>query len=161
MERTEIIKAIDILERFDFFQGQRAGRELWNKKPVEVQEEDLEKFSRDVTWFIDFIKELTEENKELEKENDDLVSEKVIYIQQKVTLKDENERLKAHKSYWKKRAESAELEHDKAVKNGYDYGKADTVRKFAERLKAICWGEIICPSTIDRIAKEILEDEEK
>lgn len=35
---------------------------------------------------------------------------------------------------------------------------ADIVREFAERLKAICWGEIICPSTIDRIAKEILEE---
>lgn len=36
---------------------------------------------------------------------------------------------------------------------------ADTVKRFAERLKAICWGEIIVPNTIDRIAKEILEGE--
>lgn len=41
-------KALDILDRMDFFQGQRAGRELWNDKPYEVQEEDIKGFSRDV-----------------------------------------------------------------------------------------------------------------
>ena len=41
-------QAIDILDKFDFFQGQRAGRELWNDKPYEVQEEDIKAFSRDV-----------------------------------------------------------------------------------------------------------------
>lgn len=41
-------QAIDILDKFDFFQGQRAGRELWNDKPYEVQEEDIKDFSRDV-----------------------------------------------------------------------------------------------------------------
>ena len=40
-------KAIDIIEKFDFFQGQRAGRELWADKPTEVQEEDLKNFQRD------------------------------------------------------------------------------------------------------------------
>ncbi len=39
--------------------------------------------------------------------------------------------------------------------------REDTVKRFAERLKAICWGEIISPSTIDRIAREITEDEKK
>ena len=29
-------QAIDILEKFDFFQGQRAGRELWSDKPKDV-----------------------------------------------------------------------------------------------------------------------------
>ena len=41
-------QAIDILDKFDFFQGQRAGRELWNDKPFDVQEEDIKAFSRDV-----------------------------------------------------------------------------------------------------------------
>lgn len=41
-------QAIDILDKFDFFQGQRAGRELWSDKPYEVQEEDIKAFSRDV-----------------------------------------------------------------------------------------------------------------
>ena len=34
-------QAIDILEKFDFFQGQRAGRELWNDKPKDVQDKDI------------------------------------------------------------------------------------------------------------------------
>jgi hypothetical protein len=68
-------------------------------------------------------------------------------------LTEENERLKAEVSVKKKLL-------DKCV-DLEDRVKADTVREFAERLKAICWGEIISPSTIDRIAKEILEDEKK
>lgn len=38
-------------------------------------------------------------------------------------LTEENERLKDDKSYWKKRAESRELEHDKAVKKGMSMPK--------------------------------------
>ena len=48
-------QAIDILERFDFFQGQRAGRELWNDKPFGVQEEDISNFSRDVKLLKEYI----------------------------------------------------------------------------------------------------------
>ena len=49
-------KAIDILERFDFFQGQRAGRELWNDKPKEVQDKDIDDFSRDCRLLIEYVK---------------------------------------------------------------------------------------------------------
>lgn len=42
-------QAIDILEKFDFFQGQRAGRELWNEKPRYVQEMDLQIFREEVS----------------------------------------------------------------------------------------------------------------
>lgn len=55
-------KAIEILEKFDMFQGQRAGRELWQDKPFEVQEQDIANFSRDVNLLIGYIKELTEES---------------------------------------------------------------------------------------------------
>lgn len=48
-------QAIDILERFDFFQGQRAGRELWNDKPFDVQEQDIADFSRDVALLKEYI----------------------------------------------------------------------------------------------------------
>ena len=41
-------KALDILDRMDFFQGQRAGRELWNEKSRYVQEMDLQIFREDV-----------------------------------------------------------------------------------------------------------------
>lgn len=49
-------QAIDILERFDFFQGQRAGRELWNDKPKDVQDKDISDFSRDCRLLIEYVK---------------------------------------------------------------------------------------------------------
>ena len=45
ISREEIV---DILAKMEFFEGQRAGRELWNDKPTEVQEQDLESFNRDI-----------------------------------------------------------------------------------------------------------------
>lgn len=65
-------------------------------------------------------------------------------------LTEENERLKAEVSVKKKLL-------DKCVDLD-DMVKADTVREFANRLKAVCWSCIMTPSTIDRIAKEILEE---
>ena len=49
-------QAIDILEKFDFFQGQRAGRELWNDKPKDIQDKDIEDFSRDCRLLIEYVK---------------------------------------------------------------------------------------------------------
>ena len=51
----EIEKAIEILDKLSFFGGQRAGRELWNDKPREVQDEDIASFNRDIEWLRDFI----------------------------------------------------------------------------------------------------------
>lgn len=48
-------QAIDILDKFDFFQGQRAGRELWAEKPFDVQEQDIANFSRDVALLKEYI----------------------------------------------------------------------------------------------------------
>lgn len=39
MKDNEFAKAIDLCEKLDFFGGQRAGRELWFEKPVDVQAE--------------------------------------------------------------------------------------------------------------------------
>lgn len=63
-------QAIDILDKFDFFQGQRAGRELWNDKPFDVQEQDIANFSKDVALIKGYIKQLTEENERLRAENE-------------------------------------------------------------------------------------------
>ena len=49
-------KALEIIEKFEFFQGQRAGRELWEDKPEEVQERDLANFNRDCRLLKEFIK---------------------------------------------------------------------------------------------------------
>ena len=42
----EVELAIDILDKWEFFYGQRAGRELWAEKPTEVQNEDIANFCR-------------------------------------------------------------------------------------------------------------------
>lgn len=55
-------QAIDILDKFDFFQGQRAGRELWNDKPFEVQERDIKNFSNDVALLKEYITEVAPES---------------------------------------------------------------------------------------------------
>ena len=47
-EKKLIEKALDILEKWEFFYGQRAGRELWSIKPKEVQDKDIEDFVRDL-----------------------------------------------------------------------------------------------------------------
>lgn len=46
----ELTKAMEILDKFSFFGGQRAGRELWNDKPREVQDEDIATFNRDIEY---------------------------------------------------------------------------------------------------------------
>ena len=51
----ELTKAMEILDKISFFGGQRAGRELWNDKPREVQDEDIANFNRDVEQLRDFI----------------------------------------------------------------------------------------------------------
>ncbi len=79
-------------------------------------------------------------------------------------LTEENERLARDKSYWKKRAESRELEHDKAVKKGYSWGKADTIRRMHKIIGERCIEGGIYPSfvahTITEVAEELLEETE-
>ena len=52
----ELEKAIEILDKLSFFGGQRAGRELWNDKPREVQDEDIASFNRDIEWLRGIIR---------------------------------------------------------------------------------------------------------
>lgn len=44
-----IEQAEDILAKWEFFYGQRAGRELWAEKPKDVQDKDIEAFNRDIS----------------------------------------------------------------------------------------------------------------
>lgn len=48
-------QAIDIVRKFDFFYGQRGGRELWYSKPLGVQERDLANFRRDCRYLREFL----------------------------------------------------------------------------------------------------------
>lgn len=43
-----IERAHDILDKWQFFYGQRAGRGLWAEKPETVQEQDIADFNRDI-----------------------------------------------------------------------------------------------------------------
>lgn len=49
-----IIKANDILDKLDFF-NQRAGRELWNEKPIEFQDADIRNREEDIKFLKDLI----------------------------------------------------------------------------------------------------------
>lgn len=53
---TDILIAEEVLDKLQFFGGQRAGRELWNDKPREVQDEDIASFNRDIEWLREFIR---------------------------------------------------------------------------------------------------------
>lgn len=55
-------EAIDIVNKFDFFYGQRAGRELWLDKPGAVQELDLKNFRLDCAKLHDYIMKTEVEN---------------------------------------------------------------------------------------------------
>lgn len=44
----ETDKVLEILSKWDFFYGQRAGRELWTDKPLDVQNQDITYFNRDM-----------------------------------------------------------------------------------------------------------------
>lgn len=46
---------MNILDKWGFLLGQRAGRELWTDKPTEVQDKDLADFNRDLETVRSFI----------------------------------------------------------------------------------------------------------
>lgn len=54
--KENISKCLEILDKFQFFQGQRAGRELWNDKPTEIQDEDVKNFNRDIEFIRNVLK---------------------------------------------------------------------------------------------------------
>jgi hypothetical protein len=60
---SEIERALDILDKWEFFYGQRAGRELWSDKPVEVQNKDIADFSRDIALVRSQLREKAERDK--------------------------------------------------------------------------------------------------
>lgn len=54
-ELKEINECLNILDKMEFFQGQRAGRELWFDKPKNIQDEDIENFNRDINTLKEHI----------------------------------------------------------------------------------------------------------
>jgi hypothetical protein len=56
MREYGLEEILDILKKWDFFYGQRAGRELWADKPREIQDIDIENFRRDLEKVTEFVK---------------------------------------------------------------------------------------------------------
>lgn len=56
MTIEQLEKAMDILDKWQFFYGQKAGRELWNDKTREVQDKDIENFNRDIEYLRGILK---------------------------------------------------------------------------------------------------------
>ena len=139
MNKIDIYKALDILDKFDFFQGQRAGRELWAEKPFETQEEDLKNFSKDVELLKDFVEDIAHKLKcaELQIEAKERICES--YMLQYGTVAD--------KEVWLKKE------------------RADTVREYREQLhRAFAhydskdkFNKGIFLEAADQIAEEMLE----
>ena len=77
MNDNDIIKALDICTKLDFFGGQRAGRELWFQKPVEVQDEDIRQFVKDVAFLRRIIRSQMAEIEKLKAYNENLLSANV------------------------------------------------------------------------------------
>lgn len=63
----DVMTIYDILDKMQFFQGQRAGRELWNDKPIEVQQQDLDSFNKGIRDIRDYMWDLEKELEEYKK----------------------------------------------------------------------------------------------
>lgn len=142
MENLNAERVIDILDKMDFFEGQRAGRELWNEKPFEVQEQDIANFSRDISLIKEYINSQEQRIKELTEENERLRVDNEIKSQKRANIFE--------------------------ITNAFERGRTDGVRKMQERLKAemrntarYSFGRreysVIGEEFIDQIAKEMLE----
>ena len=153
---NEIIKALDILAKFDFFGGQRAGRELWNEKPTDVQDKDIENYSKDVAFLKDLINRQKAENKSqsimIKMLKGSIEDYKNSYINQKAEV----ERLKTNLNV---ELENFATEYDNKI-------KAEAYKEFAERLKTeyakgMSWlkkkeSYYVNVSDIDNLLKELM-----
>ena len=150
MSDNEIIKANDILDKFDFF-NQRVGRELWSDKPKDIQDKDIEIFSNNVKFLKDFINRLQ--------------ADKEALIAGQETL----QKALAEKNAEIERLQNALTEERVTKINlGCNFAIA-SIKEFAERLKKLfdvleCqyFDEDITMNTIretvDNLVKEMLED---
>lgn len=184
MQDNEIIKGLDILNKFDFFGGQRAGRELWNDKPVEVQDEDVENFAKDVQFLKDLIKRQQAEIEELQILTG-LMRKRTYYNKfvKEVFQKEKGSNLvypdadEIYKRYFEQQAEIERLEKEsldkerayteeyivrKELKSKLKTTKADAIKEFAEKLKESLTGWNTDPTdeeieyVIDKLLKEVV-----
>lgn len=139
---TDNEKALDILQKLDFFYGQRSGRELWNEKPTDVQNEDIDNFKRDVAFLEGFINRQKEEIERYEK-----IVGKLAINKDGIAIGTLNGK---QTEYIQKSV--AEVFRNMAVNRA----KAEAVKEFAERLN-----EASEDTWIDREGDFIYSDSEK
>ena len=139
MPNNDITKALQILEKFEFFGGQRAGRELWNDKPIDVQNKDIEDFVKDIAFLKNLINRLEAENERLKKVN---------------------ERLRKAFEKLCKRTNKLETQLDDKCDICVLRDKAEAYKEFADRLKQVFWsnamGDVIVREIVDKLLKEMV-----
>lgn len=62
MTKKEIVWLIDKLHMLRFF-NDRGGRELWNDKPKEIQDQDIDNADKILTKAIDYFEDLVDNDK--------------------------------------------------------------------------------------------------
>ena len=151
MKPEGVMMALDILDKMDFFQGQRAGRELWNDKPYEVQEQDIADFSQGIAT----VKKVIEDALALLREKDATI--KFIHEDRMGWA---NEAVKAQMQVNEKDAEIGRLiqERDEARR---DVGVAERnhyeSEKEVDRLRHICSSYALQYGTVMDQSKAVKE----
>lgn len=75
----------EILDKLQFFGGQRAGRELWADKPTDVQDTDIEAFSENIEAIRCYIHQLEKQNRCF-KESKESCEKRMIELAQRTPL---------------------------------------------------------------------------
>jgi hypothetical protein len=165
MKPEDVMKALDILDKMNFFQGQRAGRELWFEKPFEVQEQDIADFSQGIA----FLKNLIEDALALLREKDARIKHlektmKESILSNTELLENLNrlvEKKDAEIKYHRKTiAQNAQLALEVTI-DEIQKARAEAITEFAERVKTFyrnLRGKTIGGSVeyhIEQIAKEM------
>lgn len=126
MTDNDITKAEDILNKLEFFYGQRAGRELWFEKPKEIQDQDIENFTKDIAFIKDYLNQQKIKIEQYEKtvgklviKNDEVVGlfheKETVYIEK--TIAETLKRMAIHEAKSKTRKEFAEELKDRIIHN--------------------------------------------
>lgn len=146
MTDNEIIKAFDILEKMEFFGGQRAGREAWFNKPIDIQNQDIRGFLRDIDFLKAFINRQQAEIERLKTEIDKNFDK------------------------WHILAERTKNRYAELYEESKSVVRAKAVKEFAEKLKELYTDDSITDDyhdtveaikqNIDGIVKEMVGDAE-
>ena len=117
-DKEKQTKVFDILDKMEFFQGQRAGRELWNDKPKEVQDKDIADFIKDINYIRSYLQDSVVFSKEELKEK---YVPKSFYELAKKVHEEKVEKLENLINYWIENWKQASTETaEKFLQLAYD-----------------------------------------